>query len=61
VLVDGHDTIDNLEQVRQLSVLYEGHWSLEPFASSVGSSATLTDDLRASLAYIAAGSDQRAL
>jgi len=61
VLVDGHDTIANLEQVRQLGVLYEGHWSLEPFASSVGSSATLADDLRASLAFIAAGSHQRAL
>jgi 2-keto-myo-inositol isomerase len=56
VLIDEHDTIANLEQVRQLSEGYDGPWSLEPFASSVGSSATLADDLRASLAFIAAGS-----
>lgn len=50
-LLGPDDVIDNAGQVRRLRPLFDGPWSIEPFASEVGASTTLADDLRGSLAY----------
>jgi 2-keto-myo-inositol isomerase len=52
VLVGPDDVLGNIDQVRQLMTVTEGPWSFEPFASEVGESPTLAQDLRASLAYV---------
>ncbi len=54
ILVDESDVMGNVEQVRTLMSTYDGVWSLEPFASEVGASPTLADDLRRSIDYISA-------
>ena len=54
ILVDESDVMGNVEQVRALMPTYDGIWSLEPFASEVGESSTLADDLRRSIDYLAA-------
>ena len=51
-LLGPDDVIGNVEQVRRLQAFYAGPWSLEPFASEVGASPRLADDLRDSLAFL---------
>lgn len=52
VLVGPDDTLGNIDQVRRLMSVIDGPWSFEPFASEVGESPTLSEDLRSSLRYI---------
>ena len=53
VLVDGHDRIGNLTQIRALQAAgVTAACSFEPFAASVHDSATLQGDLSASMTYI---------
>lgn len=54
VLVDRNDRLGTIAQLRALVAGgYRGPISLEPFATSVHTSATLVADLRASLEYLA--------
>ncbi len=52
VLVWPDDILGNIDQVHHLMGVSAGPWSFEPFASEVGESPTLAQDLRSSLAYI---------
>lgn len=53
VLVDGNDRIGNLAQIRALQAAgVTAACSFEPFSASVHDSATLPDDLSASISYI---------
>ncbi len=60
LLVDAADRIGNIAQLRALRAgCYCGAVSFEPFAASVHDSPTIEADLRASLAYVKAGLEQR--
>jgi 2-keto-myo-inositol isomerase len=52
ILVGPDDILGNIDQAHRLVEVTDGPWSFEPFATEVGQSATLADDIRASISLL---------